>query len=132
MANKITKSQKEWEALLSTEDYYICRQKGTERAFTGIYHDCHLSGVYRCKCCNAPLFTSDTKFDSRSGWPSFFAPTSKEAIRYEVDTSHGMRRVEIMCARCDCHLGHVFPDGPEPTGERYCVNSASISLEQLE
>jgi peptide-methionine (R)-S-oxide reductase len=128
MKDRVVKTDAEWRAELTPEQYRIARQKGTERAFTGEYNDCHEAGTYHCVCCGEPLFASTAKFDSGSGWPSFVAPVAKDAVAEEVDTSHGMRRTEIHCARCAGHLGHVFPDGPRPTGLRYCVNSASLKL----
>ena len=123
---KIKKTDAEWEAELSPEEFAVARKKGTERAFTGRYWDNHEAGSYRCVCCGAPLFRSDEKFDSGCGWPSFWAPTAEENVRTENDTSHFMNRTEVLCSRCDAHLGHVFPDGPEPSGLRYCINSASL------
>jgi peptide-methionine (R)-S-oxide reductase len=128
MKPKITKSEEEWKRALSPEQYQITRKKGTERAFTGVYHDCKEPGVYRCVCCGAELFDAETKYDSGSGWPSFYKPKKPENIAEEEDGSLFMRRTEVMCAQCGAHLGHVFPDGPQPTGLRYCINSASLDL----
>lgn len=127
--DKVVKSEAEWRQELSPEEYRICREKGTERAFTGVYYDEHASGTYRCRCCGEPLFRSDTKYESGSGWPSFWQPVRAGVIEEHRDLSHGMVRIEITCRRCGCHLGHVFPDGPAPTGQRFCVNSASLRLE---
>ena len=125
---RVEKSEEEWKGILSPEDYYILRQKGTERAFTGEFCEAHAPGKYSCKACDSILFDSTIKYDSRSGWPSFTSPYQDNAITYIKDTSMGMVRVEVQCAVCDSHLGHVFPDGPEPSGLRYCINSASLKL----
>jgi len=127
--DKITKSEAEWRAQLTPEQFHIAREKGTERAFTGEYWNDHRAGTYACRCCGAPLFRSETKFESGSGWPSFYAPLAAEAVALHDDTGFGMRRTEVLCARCDAHLGHLFPDGPRPTGLRFCMNSASLKLE---
>ena len=130
MVDKVTKSEQEWMQQLTPEEFQICRLKGTERPFTGKYNSEKSAGVYRCICCGHPLFDSGTKYESGSGWPSFFAAISEDAVATEEDFSHGMRRVEVMCARCDSHLGHVFEDGPKPTGLRYCMNSVSLDLDK--
>jgi peptide-methionine (R)-S-oxide reductase len=129
MADKVVKSEEEWRAKLTPEQYRVAREKGTERAFTGAYHATKTPGVYHCVCCGQPLFDADTKFDSGTGWPSFFAPIAEDAVACATDHSHGMVRTEALCSRCEAHLGHVFPDGPEPTGQRYCMNSAALKLE---
>ena len=127
---RVEKTDEEWKTLLTPEQFRIARNKGTEMAFTGQYCHAHDAGKYNCICCDTPLFDSSIKFDSKSGWPSFTEPVALNAIKYEKDTSFGMVRVEVMCNVCDAHLGHVFPDGPEPTGLRYCINSESIKLEE--
>jgi peptide-methionine (R)-S-oxide reductase len=129
VAEKVRKTDGEWKAVLTPEQYRVTREKGTERAFTGEYWNTKRPGLYRCVCCDAPLFRSETKFDSGTGWPSFAAPVDPEAVEEETDTTFFMRRTEVLCAACHAHLGHVFPDGPGPAGLRYCLNSASLRLD---
>jgi peptide-methionine (R)-S-oxide reductase len=125
---RVEKTDAEWRALLTEEEFYVTRKKGTERAFTGEYCEAHEPGLYACRCCGTPLFDSRTKFESGTGWPSFTVPVEPNVIKYTKDTSYGMTRVEVECSVCDCHLGHVFPDGPPPTSLRFCINSASVKL----
>lgn len=128
--DKIVKSNQQWQQELTPQQFAVCRQQGTERAFTGEYFDCHEPGTYHCVCCGAALFSSDAKFESGTGWPSFSAPIDGDAVTARSDTSYGMVRTEVLCSRCEAHLGHVFPDGPQPTGLRFCINSVSLKLEE--
>jgi len=132
MEKKVVKTDQEWRQELTPEQYNVCRMKGTERPFTGEYYNTKTPGVYTCSCCGAELFDSETKYESGSGWPSFYQPTDKDKIQEETDRGHGMTRTEVMCKSCGAHLGHVFPDGPRPTGLRYCINSVSLKLKPKE
>jgi len=125
-----SKTEEDWQQQLNPEQFEVTRRKGTERAFSGEYHDCKTEGLYHCVCCAAPLFRSDDKFDSGSGWPSYWQPVSAQAVHSKEDFSHGMKRVEVLCAQCDAHLGHIFEDGPQPTGLRYCINSIALNLKE--
>lgn len=126
---KIEKSDSQWKSELSKDEFDVCRMKATEPPFTGKYTYCKDDGIYRCTCCGNELFNSNTKYDSGSGWPSFWEPISEDSVKYERDSSYGMTRIEVMCAKCDSHLGHVFEDGPKPTGNRFCINSVSLKLD---
>ncbi len=130
MSDKISKTEEEWRQQLTPEEFEVCRNKGTEEPFSGKYWDCKEEGIYRCTGCGTELFSADTKFDSSTGWPSFWAPVSDQGVGAEVDDSLHMRRTEVLCGKCDAHLGHVFPDGPQPTGQRYCINSVSLKLDK--
>ncbi|MFN3654010.1 MAG: peptide-methionine (R)-S-oxide reductase MsrB [Candidatus Nitrosotenuis sp.] len=127
---RIEKTDNEWKNILTPDEYKVCRRKATEPPFTGKYTNCKDDGIYRCTCCGNELFSSKSKFDSGTGWPSFFEPIREQSLKYETDTSFGMHRTEVMCAKCDSHLGHIFEDGPAPTGNRFCINSISLKLDK--
>ena len=130
MGDRVEKTEEEWRAQLTPEQFAVCRMKATERPFSGAYNNCKDEGIYQCVCCGIDLFTSSTKYESGSGWPSFWEPVQPDRVRLETDQSHGMIRIEVLCNTCDAHLGHVFDDGPPPTGQRYCMNSISLQLKK--